>query len=328
MSQPAGKVCDAPRSIGPLMRVSPIICFLDMLSIILRSVVYSIRKRSIKHGRTLVMTQRYAYDYETAESALSEFKYSSPIRLINFLASVSQIVKLFAFQSILWTKIWATMYLAFFLTVELHVFVSKRWLPRPWPPTIQQADPEHIPRTSDFRSLPYISTTLGAFFAVSFMINATALALSHRDRPINTADCTGIILLICSLAIFVPSSCYSYVARGDDRDLTMAQISLAVVVLVPVVYLLALVQHTTVSLAPQVSNYLMLGLVLIWTFASLNWASVTFSEAGLAWYIKRRIENVLAFVFFILNLIAALLYYRFGYNPAGTIKPAWTESLG
>jgi hypothetical protein len=176
---------------------------------------------------------------------------------------VSQIVKLFAFQGIFWTKIWATMYLAFFLALELHVFVSKRCLSGAWPPTIEPADPEHIPRPSDFRGLPYISTALGAFFAVSFMIKAPALALSHRDRPINTADCTGIVLLICSLAIFVPSSYYSYVTRRDSRDLTMAQISLAVVLLIPVVYLLALVQHTTVSLAPQVSNYVMLGLILI-----------------------------------------------------------------
>jgi cation transporter-like permease len=36
----------------------------------------------------------------------------------------------------------------------------------------------------------------------------------------------------------------------------------------------------------------------------------------------------LALYFFALSLIAAVLYHRFGYDPEGTIKPAWTEQLG
>lgn len=327
MVQPAGKVCDAPRAIGPLMRASPIICFLDMLSIIIRSAVYGIRKRSFKKGCTLVMTQRYANDHESARSALSEFKYSSPIRWISFLASLSQVVKLFAFEGLVWTKVWAAMYLAFFLTVEIHVLMSKRWLSSTWPLN-QPAHPEDIPRPHGFRSLPYISVALGVVFSVFFMIKAAALAVNHRDRPVNTTDCTGIILLVCSIAIFVPPSYYSYMTRGDRKRGLRAQISLAVVLLVPAVYLLALVQHATIPLAPQVSNYLTLGLILIWALASLSWASATFSKADLAYNDKRRIENSLAPVFFILNVASALLYYRFGYNPAGTVKPAWTENLG
>jgi hypothetical protein len=36
----------------------------------------------------------------------------------------------------------------------------------------------------------------------------------------------------------------------------------------------------------------------------------------------------LALYFFALNFIAAVLYYRFGNDPEGTVMPAWTERLG
>lgn len=308
------------------MRISPIICFVDMLSIILRLVVYSIRERDFRKASELVMTQRYAYDAESADSALSEFRYNAPIRWISFLASVSQIVKLFALQGLIWTKVWAAMYLGLFLTVEIQVFVSRRWLPDSWPPPF--LEPKYIPRSGGARSLPYISSALGTIFSMFFLISAVASAFKHQGRSFNTLDCTGIILLACSSVAFLPSSYYSYVVRKDKRRALAAIILLAAVILVPLGYLFAFLQHNTGMLSPRVLNYLVPGLIILWAMLSLSWASVTFAKAGLSFDAKTRIEGSLATVFFGLNLITALLFYMFEYDPTGTVKPAWTENLG
>lgn len=67
----------------------------------------------------------------------------------------------------------------------------------------------------------------------------------------------------------------------------------------------------------------------IWAALCLLWAHSTFQTVranGRA--IARRVENVLSWYFWSLHLVAAVLYYRYVYNPEGTVKPGWTEQLG
>jgi hypothetical protein len=329
MSQPTGKVCDAPRAISPWMRVSPIICFLDMLSIICRLVYYSISKRSVQAASTIIMTQRYAYDHDDAESALADFRYDAPLRWASFLLSIAQIAKLFAAQGLIWTKLWASMYLASFLVVELFVSLSRLWLPATWPPTRWPAGPEDVPNPMGARSLPYISIAASTIFALFFAIQAVASVFEHYGRHFNALDCTGMVLLICGGPAFIPSSLYSYTVRRDPAGVPRAGILLFAVVAVPSVYLFAFLQHDNSPLTIKTTNILVPVMIVVWAIICLAWASSTFARADTgAPGSLRNLERALSRYFFCFNVVVAVMYYAFSYDPQGTYKPAWTEKLG
>jgi hypothetical protein len=265
-----GKVCDAPYAVGPWIRVSPIICFLDMLSIICRLVYYSISKRSARAASTLIMTQRYAYNHKNAESALADFRYDAPFHWAIFLLSILQIVKLFAVQGLVWTRLWASMYLASFMVVELFVFLSRRWLPVNWPPTCLPAKVGDIPRPTGSRSLPYISIAASIIFVLYFVMQAVTSALEYYGRKFSALDC-GMVLLTCGGVAFIPLSYYPHTIQKNRGGVSGASISLP---------------------------------------GSL-----------------RNLNLALSRVFFCSNVMAAVLYYAFSYDPQGTYKPAWIDRL-
>jgi hypothetical protein len=43
---------------------------------------------------------------------------------------------------------------------------------------------------------------------------------------------------------------------------------------------------------------------------------------------RKKVEQVSAWYFFVLQIVTGLLYYKFSYDPTGTSRPGWTEWLG
>ncbi len=169
---------------------------------------------------------------------------------------------------------------AFFLTVEVQVFIFKQYLSADWQPTVRPPKPEHIPLTKGVGSLSHTTSAVGAVLSIFFLIRAVVSALKHQGRPFNTLDCTGIILFAISISAFFPSSYYSYVVRRDKGKALVAQILLAAVTSVALAYIFALMQHTTSSVDPRVANMVVPTLILLWAVLSLSWASCTFKRAG------------------------------------------------
>ena len=153
------------------------------------------------------------------------------------------------------------MYLASFLTVEIFVLISRKWLSEPL--TVELA-PEYQPRRSGATSLPYISVAASTVFALYFIIQAVASALEQYGRPFNKLGCTGIVLLVGGGGAFIPSSLYSYVAGNRPKnttptrrnDTTSARLLLISVIAVPSVYLLASLEHDNSSLPTRTMKIL------------------------------------------------------------------------
>lgn len=104
MTQPSGKLCDAPSHIGFCMRISPIICFFDGSCLLARTIFYAIKWRSFDKAAERIITERFAFDDPDAESYGSLIK-SVKARWIVFIFCVVQSVKLFAFGGIIWSKV-------------------------------------------------------------------------------------------------------------------------------------------------------------------------------------------------------------------------------
>ncbi|KNG46709.1 hypothetical protein TW65_06622 [Stemphylium lycopersici] len=368
MGQPAGKVCDAPSAIGFWLRVSPIICFLDMLSILYRLVSYTISQGSVSKASKIILTQRYTYDYEChtchkareaqqvqedhefeeapqahrdheAQEAqnsindnLGDFRKNASLRWVSFLLSISQIVKLYAAQGLVWSKLWASMYLASFLTVEMFVLISRKALSKP---LTQKLESEHQPRRSGPKSLPYISVAASTIFASYFIIQAVASALEQYGRPFNKLGCTGIVLLVGGGGAFIPS--YFYMAdtltknetSRISNDTNYARLLLFAILAVPSVYLLASLEHDNSPLATKTMKSLVPVMIAVWAAICLVLASIIFKKAdSKAGGLFKDLDHALSKYFLFINVTAAALYYGFSYDPQGTYKPPWTERLG
>lgn len=169
MGSPSRRVCDAPSAIGPWMRVSPIICLLDMLSIYLRLFKYSFQHGPVEAIQRL-MVQRFGFESEVSDfSQIARHTYT--FRVVMFVFSIWSMIRLFTYEGMILTKLWAAVYLASFLTIEGLVFVSRTCLHQPWPQAQLQPDgvdaaPDFMPDASGPQSLPYQSIALSVAFAL------------------------------------------------------------------------------------------------------------------------------------------------------------------
>jgi hypothetical protein len=230
MAQPCGKVCDIPAGIGHLLRISPIICLLDVLIFIARTIVYTVTTGSFLAANRKILIQRYTADDDDS-GVFKDFRENTYTRWVIFAFSVPQIVKLFAFQGVLITQICAAIFLGSFVIIELCVVLPKAYT------TLEAPEVnKYNMGNSDFDSLSYWTVAAGIFFIL-------------------------------------------YAG--------------------------------------------------IWATLCLLWASVTFMAVfprGSA--TARRVVSMLSWYFWSSHLVAALLYYKYVYDPRGTVKPVWTEQLG
>jgi hypothetical protein len=213
--QPAGRVCDAPRDVSVWIRVSPIICFLDVSNIICRLVYYTIDKRSLKAARRMVIAQRYGSDDKHAHHATTSLdakkgRYSPRMACwIWYLLPVPQVINIFAVEGVAWTKLWAAMYIASFLAVELITLPSKHT-------TVPKS--VHKPKdTPDMEQQPeslmlYVSLAAGIVFASYFAIEAMVSVLSQYCQDLMILDKNLVMLEWVRFSLIIIGSTGFYIA--------------------------------------------------------------------------------------------------------------------
>lgn len=349
MTQPSGKVCDSPAGVGFLLRVSPFMCFFDALILLVRTVMYSFTKGSLPAAIEKIIVQRYTDDDEDA----GELRGTMYTRWIVFALSASQIVKLFGFQGVLMTQICAAMFLGSFIVVELLVVIPRSYV---FPGKLKAGDPVN---GAGFDSLPYLTVTASTCFILFVIIQATVSVFEAFGISLDTLQSTGLTILFCGSGAFVPSGLYSHFLRLKEHvsSKTIADnsrpsanettsvkprislralenILLLLILAVPTAYyllsyLLSPVRKGHLPMNPTTGNIVAPIMICIWAALSLLWAHSAFKAviaSGRA--TTRRVENVLSWYFWSLHLVAAVLYYKYVYNPKGTVKPGWTEQLG
>lgn len=342
MVQPSGKVCDSPAAIGHLLRVSPVMCVFDAVTVLVRTVVYTITTRSFSAANRRILIQRYTADDDNAGD-VQNFKENTVTRWIAIALSVPQIVKLFAFQGTPLTQTCAAMFLGSFVLVELLVVVPKALTTRPF-----EADEETNGAGAD--SLPYLTVAASACLVLYAVARALVAILEPYHFTLDTLQCTGLTIFVCGCTAFVPSGLYSHILRrrapvpngavanpeapaARPRGRT-ENFLLLLITAVPVVYFLL-----TFFLSPErtdkepldatVSNIVALVMIGIWALLCLLWASATFKAVrSRGRESAKRVEIILSWYFWALHLVAAVLCYRYIYDPERTVKPVWTENLG
>ncbi|KAF2787090.1 hypothetical protein K505DRAFT_343231 [Melanomma pulvis-pyrius CBS 109.77] len=239
-----------------------------------------------------------------------------------------------------------------FFAAELLVIVPNRWLditPQDKPGDNEiplysrQADDDQVPQgaqsASDKRiplgtggtSLPYLSITMSVLFILYFTVHAIISISETYNWRLNPLESIGMVLLVCGSPPFVSSSIRSYFLRTRRAGLnsSLEILLLLAILAVPTAYYLlphviSLEQKDTSMLSPIATTVAVPVIIGTWAAISLAWASIITRGREA----ERRVEKALAWYFVLLNLVTTVLYYRFSYDPSGTVKPKWTEQLG
>lgn len=312
-----------------MLRASPIFCVLDALAIVVRILGYSVRQGSIRDASLTVVTQRFAKDDdddddENSSGSFSDFRSNVYFRWAALVFTIAQAVKLYAFEGIIWTKVWASMYFGSFLISELLVVIPSRWIV-----TAQVHTNGDGPRRSGYSSMPYLSVTASVFFMLYFTVQASTSIFNFHGWRISPVQSIGMVLLSCGVFPFVVSSLYSHFLRTNRSERLQSNLLLLVITVVPGFYLSSILKREVADLKEVYTNILIPLMTGVWVLLSLAWASTTFKAViGAGRGPTRRVEMFLAWYYFSLHLVSAILYYSFTYDPQGTNTPRWAAYLG
>ncbi|CAG8973916.1 hypothetical protein HYALB_00003694 [Hymenoscyphus albidus] len=327
MSQPSGRVCESPAVVGFMLGSSPIICTLDVLILVVRMAYYSISLKSARKAIQVVVIQRFALDDENS-GTFSDFRKNAIFRWFFFVLTVAQAIKIFAFEGIIWTKVWASMYIGSFLIIEMLVVIPSQWIDIPKKGSESQL---HRVKGSGVWSMPYISVVMGTVFLLWFTIQASTSISNAHGLRMGALQWTGLIILLFGSLPFALTSFYVFNITNKTEVHRSYYWWLLSIVVIPASYLLSMLFGELTNLKDiylTVFTSLMTG---AWALCGLRWASTTFDyiESGEPQRMfLRRIEVALSSYFLFLHLASAILYYIYTYDPQETIKPGWTEQLG
>jgi hypothetical protein len=322
MTQPAGMVCGADADVGFLLRGSPIICFADAVLALVQLALERYHTSSFRHAHERLIRRRFQgeiYD-GLKQSKLNKVNIlrsnEQYLRLVVFVLSLAQLIKIFAFEGVVWSKIIAALYLGSFLIIEALVV---------WP----AAKMENIKdiKGSESPSVTYTSVALAVAFMLWFASVACkdALGQPHHTLP----QWSAIVIGTLGTILAMPALGYSLRHARTWKQLRASAVLLLLVVGAPIGFYFA-GQHFQENTPHILVQIICAVLSMVWGSIGLLYAIETTKVVRQPGKDEQRkkVEQVTAWYFFLLHLITALLYYLFSYDAAGTTKPAWTEYLG
>jgi len=269
---------------------------------------------------------------EDEVDTLGKMQMNQPVRLLVFLLTLPQFIRLYAFSGLYWSKMIASMYLASFVIVEILVVRPRAWKLG----AIDQPggdNREKRIKSSGSLSLPYVSVAL----AVAFMSRFGASALRDAlDEP-HTALLKHLGLVTFGSWTLALVFCYVMCAidRVSWRDILLPTVLLAPMLGIPWVYYTLGPRIAAAIDRPLLVQVVSAGLAIAWVTVGLTYASTvtsgirhTAKDQPRVEKHRRYIEKVLAWYFMLLHLVTAIMYLRYSYDPTGTSKPKWSEYLG
>lgn len=285
----------------------------------------SVKEKTLTRAISKLIWFRFpAVDGEETEGSFRNIQKNSAFRWIVFLSAIPQFVKLCAFQGLLWTKLVASMYLGSFLKMELLVM----W-PRTWVVQLSAADNTEKPvRPFGSTSLPSSSIALAVAFALWFMAAAFQNMFGGNIK-FTLPQWTGIVTLFFGAGALLAGFVTSATLKRRPHDKAGPFVVLIIVVGLSATFDLIGSLSGTHKLPPVWSNTISACLTAVWAAGAVKYGNIAtdaIREAGTL--AKRRVEKVLGWYFFGLQLLAAGLYYCFCYDSEGTSRPSWTERLG
>ena len=342
MGQPAGAVCGVDAGVNLELRSSPIMCAIDAGLIIWRFLYYLLSppihqtqdpwKARIRTARIRLLRFRFQDEFSdpSRKGDLADLLRNRYVRLVVFAVTLSQVVKLYGYSGIPWTKAFASVYLASFLTIELLV----TWHRPKIDDLIKSSEKEDPISSSGADSLSYISIAASVAFTLYFASAATRDAFGRPEE--STLRWSGLVVPISGAAFCAPVYLYSVLKRDQvvERD-QFQQVILPGFLLI----LLIALPLFPYFIAPVIERG---SLEIVWhdVFTSLMvvaWTGICLKFTSSATKVvraldnerdRKRMEKGAGVFFLVLNAVTAFLYYRFSYDPRGTQKASWTDNLG
>ena len=317
-------VCDFPSKFNFVVRSSPIICLLDAIFVVGRLAWYTAILKSPRVAMERIIRRRFQdIENEAAQNSLASLQKNTPFRLCVFtFGALPQIIKLYAMRGLPWTTVWGSMFLGSFVVTELLLLVTRRYLPplSPHPPQISAGDSSSSSNTWSKVGPLYASLGFSFyFFTIAFF--------SAVEKYVGEVSWWHFFILSIFILANILSSSFSniefLVALSFLLSIpTTATFSMFSMVLVPLSFSFSLVGSQNKALFFVLTGgsvLFTLGLMMFnlrRLYLYISPTRVKFVDFGVGSY------------FLMLNVLAALLYYRFNYRPEGTLKPGWADQLG
>ncbi|KAI9859670.1 MAG: hypothetical protein M1813_006601 [Trichoglossum hirsutum] len=358
MMQPSGRVCGFPPAYRTPLRSSPIVCLVDATEVLFQLAYY------ILHGNwpwkaAQEVTRHRFQNFDRDNDGLAKVEENKHVRLVLFVLGVlPQVVKLCAVTGIPWTKTWGSMYLASFVVTELVVVIAGRGEHKT--DETNTARHEHeletARGTSPQNQEPNEVTTEEQMPEVEasgeqLIRRKTAVWLLSSRIPTLLAMCFQSVLCTWAFA----SAVYEVLTSGKASNPTKTVVR-AMAFFLPLLYLATAAWGVLgLSLSRRRLSVSVVASVIITPASALvagyiqfyaRLLDVSMADGGflaftsiytiimllLIGYWSNHDTHPMALPlrhFFVLaNLLTALLYYRFKYNPEGTSKPSWVEVFG
>jgi len=324
MTQPAGPVCGAPAALSFFLRSSPIICVVDALLLLTRYLYYIHTS-----GRTLAQTRLLLFRFQTVpgdkpmEGSLANRGGYPLSRIVIFLVTLSQIVKLYAYSGLVRTKIVASMYFISFIIVEALVTFPQALNPAQpagnTPKRVREAGPT---------SISYIAigatNVLTVWFATSAFQN-----IFDKTSCYSQSQWIGIVMLVYNGICSLVSLLYTAPKQDSKLDIALIVILWLIITGLPCAYFFSGHALEMLNFSGPVSSGVSVLFIILWASLGLIFMSSTTSPIRHEGGIKlKRLNDFGGWYFLVINLVTAFLYYRFSYSSDGTSKPAWTAYLG
>lgn len=359
---------DAPFSQSSLLfaaRSSPFVCLADALEIIISLVIHVVRGKPLRQAALLVNWQRARHrlgeDVEELEDIPAEKHPWGYVILL--VAAVLQAAKIFGFQGMLWTKVWAGLYLSSYVIIALVGFLA----PRDW----RDSRPNIVSSRHHYLSFAALSKVLlwpalGVHFVCcSWILDRIIVGdLSPLQIPffyefvpmlVTMAVSAWLAALLAGLISSAPFFLLGWLVTLVNIDVdwwgefTWSCSHPVRIVLMSLIFLggigwLCSFGYLTQTLVGIFLTISILEESVFFTF--VRGSTNLLLYIGMSWLIgaflvplgqwvpllkkfnKRAKSHGHLVVFACWNFVQALLYYRLRYDSKGTIKPPWTDNLG
>lgn len=133
MTQPSGRVLQFPAHSRTYLRISPIICGLDALAVLVRLFAYLWTKfcNSLPHAAARALYfRRRTRDSQTHPGTPEGVQALESLTTVRFLllvfGALPQVVKVAAMGGVHWTKVWSGLYFASFVILECTIILADK----------------------------------------------------------------------------------------------------------------------------------------------------------------------------------------------------------
>jgi hypothetical protein len=348
MLQPSGRVCGFPSVYQTSLRSSPIVCLVDAIEVLSLLAYYTLAHKTWPWDAARKVADYRFQDFDE-NGGFTAVEKSTLVRILVFvLGALPQAVKFYGMSGIPWTKVWGSMYLASFFVNEVIVVMAAK--ERDSAQSHEQQTAERSPTDAE----PQTQQREERRMPLPVLVRAW---VRHQNFHGLLAMCIQAGLCYWAVSVAISEGLRTNQGETTKQGLRTAALVFSTLSLIMLYWLLTfavfaiiLLVHLVIHRIPHHSVFIIPQLVLLewhilfyWKFLDpqgqygrLRIVSFALTNLGallLLQYFAIKPQRLLLstpleYLFPLINLLASLLYYRFGYDPTGTVKPSWTEILG